>query len=292
MEWKDFNLKGYIMDEFKVEDVEKAVEAILAKLPPQEARRGRRPIAVVLGGQPGAGKSALQDIAKQTIPEIVIVNGDEYRRYHPNFEKIHKEYGDDFPKHTAEFSGKVTEMLKSKLMEQGRDILVEGTLRTASVPLKTCREFKEKGYDVMLGIMAVKPEISYLSTILRYENMKDMGMIPRKTAKDHHDLVVNNLPANLKEICETGEFDEVVVYNRKKQCISKNSHKKPYEILQDALHGPWSKAELENYIEVYEETLRLKEKRKANDIEAFTSEYGSMYSTVKERLGECEKKTR
>lgn len=280
------------MDEFRVEDVEKAVEAILLRLPPPKVDEKRKPIAVVLGGQPGAGKSALQDIAKQNIPDIIIINGDEYRKYHPNFDEIYRAYGDDFPKHTAEFSGKVTEVLKAKLMEQKRNILVEGTLRTASVPLETCRAFKENGYNVMLGIMAVKPEISYLSTILRYENMNDLGMVPRKTAKDHHDLVVRNLPANLKEICETGEFDKVVIYNRRRQCISQNSHKQPYEVLQDVLHGAWSKAELENYIEVYEETRRLKEKRKANDLEEFVNEYGTIYNQAKEKLSEHEKKIR
>lgn len=280
------------MDDFRVEDVEKTVDAILSRLPPQKVNDGKRPVAIVLGGQPGAGKSTLQDIAKQSIPDLVIINGDEYRKYHPNFDKIFAEYGDAFPKHTASFSGKVTEMLKTKLIEQKRNILIEGTLRTTSVPLATCREFKENGYSVILGVMAVKPEISYLSTILRYENMKDMGMTPRMTPKEHHDMVVNNLPANLKEICETGQFDEVVVYNRKRQCLSKISHKQSYEILQDALHGAWSKDELENYIEVYEETRRLKEKRNANDIETFVSEYGALYDQAKEKLIEHEKKTR
>ena len=121
--------------------------------------------------------------------------------------------------------------------------------------------------------------------------MKDMGMTPRMTPKEHHDLVVNNLPANRKEICKTWQFDEVVVYNRKRQCLSKISHKQPYEILQDVLHGAWSKDELENYVEVYEETRRLKEKRNVNDIETFVSEYGALYDQAKEKSEEHEKKS-
>ena len=48
------------------------------------------PIAVVLGGQPGAGKSVLIDNAKKEFDDnnVVIINGDEFRRMHPNLDEI------------------------------------------------------------------------------------------------------------------------------------------------------------------------------------------------------------
>ena len=65
------------------------------------------PKGFVLGGQPGAGKSNLiKMINAQLNGNVLVVNGDEFRRYHPNFDEMQAQYGKDSAKHTAEFSGK------------------------------------------------------------------------------------------------------------------------------------------------------------------------------------------
>lgn len=44
------------------------------------------PRAVPLAGQPGAGKTVLSTMMAETFDgNAVLINGDEYRRYHPNF---------------------------------------------------------------------------------------------------------------------------------------------------------------------------------------------------------------
>lgn len=47
------------------------------------------PIAYILGGQGGAGKSTLHQLFTEVNQgNIVIINGDEYRRYHPRYKEI------------------------------------------------------------------------------------------------------------------------------------------------------------------------------------------------------------
>ena len=47
------------------------------------------PKAYILGGQAGAGKSILNHyIQKINKGNVIIINGDEYRKYHPHFTEI------------------------------------------------------------------------------------------------------------------------------------------------------------------------------------------------------------
>ena len=134
------------------------------------------PKAFVLGGQPGAGKTGLQKIMEAKCNgNLIVLNGDEFRELHPDYIALQEKYGKDSVEYTGKFSGQMTEMLMSRLKAEKYNILVEGTLRTAEVPLSTCKGFKDNGYNVTLALVAVKPQISYLSTILRYEKQLAAG---------------------------------------------------------------------------------------------------------------------
>mgnify|MGYP001587957694 FL=1 len=49
------------------------------------------PLGIILGGQPGAGKSNFIGHRKKEYPDMAVVNGDELRRFHPQFGKLLKE---------------------------------------------------------------------------------------------------------------------------------------------------------------------------------------------------------
>ncbi|MBO5319663.1 MAG: zeta toxin family protein [Ruminococcus sp.] len=231
------------------------------------------PVAFVLGGQPGAGKTGLQDIMKaQCDGNLIVINGDEFRELHPNYQILQEKYGKDSVDYTNDFSGKVTEALLSRLRDEKYNVLVEGTLRTAEIPLSTCKGFKDNGYNVTLGLIAVKPEISYLSTILRYEKQLAAGKQPRATAKDKHDYVVEHLPSNLSKIYDSKKFDNIVIYNREGICLydmEKANTTSPQIVIQDVLQGKWSQQELDQFIAIGNITQQLMEQRNAAEIDVF-----------------------
>lgn len=47
-----------------------------------------KPIGIVLGGQPGAGKSVLTQFVLQSDPNFIVINADEFRPWHPFYESI------------------------------------------------------------------------------------------------------------------------------------------------------------------------------------------------------------
>ena len=135
------------------------------------------PKAFVLGGQPGAGKSTLiSEIVEELNNNVVIINGDEYRKLHPHYKELQKEYGKDAPQHTAKFAGMMTEAVLNKAIENKYNIVIEGTFRTAETPIKTLELFKIDtpprkqggfffhsltGY-LQRSIRAVYPTVSYV----------------------------------------------------------------------------------------------------------------------------------
>ena len=173
------------------------------------------PQGFVLGGQPGAGKSnLLKQIENRLNGNVLIINADEFRRYHPQFDEIQAQYGDDAPKYTAEFSGKMAERVLNQALTEHYNIAIEGTFRAAETPLNTLDLMKSHGYKTAVHIQTCPKEISWQSTIKRYDAMIKAGMTPRAVDKAHHDLVCDRLPENADTVYQSGKTDEFQVYSR------------------------------------------------------------------------------
>lgn len=197
----------------------------------------KNPQAYLLAGQPGAGKTKLADIfTRQHSGNIVFVSSDDYRKYHPRYGELQAAYGDDAVLHTQKFAGKMTEALIDDLSASGYHLIIEGTLRTTEVPLRTRDLLRSRGYDVSLNLILVHPEVSYLGTLKRYQQMKEIGLTPRMTPKEHHDLVARSIVDHLHTLYEQDAFPQVRVYNRAGECLydrEKTPFRDPSELFRE-----------------------------------------------------------
>ena len=223
------------------------------------------PKVTLLGGQPGAGKSGLENLIniKQN---YVSISGDDYREYHPRFKEINLEYGREASKYTQQWAAEITEKLIKELRKEKYNLIIEGTLRTAELPLKEANAFKKAGYNVELNVVAVKPEKSRLGTLERYEAMLKQGKVPRMTPKEHHDLVVNNIGNNLEIIYNSKAFDNIKLFDRENNLLynyKESPNVNPKDILNKEFNRVWKKGEIEEFKEKWENLIKIMESRKA-----------------------------
>lgn len=222
------------------------------------------PAAYLLGGQSGAGKTALHAILRESLDNnAVVINGDTYRKFHPHFEELEHEYGKESVEHTAAWAGKMTEALIEYFSSLGYNLIIEGTLRTSQVPLATATLLRERGYDVSLALMAVKPEISLVSCQLRYEQMRLAGTTPRATDPAHHRKIVDQIVRNLAVLEDSGMFDQIYLYNRSRERLypQEGLAGTASQMLEEALFGSWSEEEFKHYASLKAELKRLSAKR-------------------------------
>ena len=208
-------------------------------------KSSKQPIAILLGGQSGAGKTTIHRIKQKEFQgNIVIIDGDSFRSQHPHYLELQQEYGKDSVEYTKEFAGKMVESLVTELSQLGYNLLIEGTLRTVDVPKKTAQLLKSKGYEVQLALIATKPKLSYLSTLIRYEENPNQA---RATPKEHHDFIVNHLVDNTRQLEELAIFETIQIYQRDRTCVydSRDDEISAATVLQELLFGEWSKVEKE-----------------------------------------------
>ena len=147
----------------------------------------KKPLAILLGGQSGSGKTTIHRIKIEEYQgNLIVIDGDSFRYQHPNYNQLQEIYGKESVNYTRDFAGKMVEALIEQLSDRGYQLLIEGTLRTVEVPQKTATLLKTKNYTIELAVMATKQERSYLSTLIRYEELyvKDPNSA-RATPKEH-----------------------------------------------------------------------------------------------------------
>ncbi|UUM57076.1 type II toxin-antitoxin system toxin PezT [Streptococcus suis] len=256
------------LEEFSEAEFQKALQRTIRAL-----TRGKtipnQPRAIFLGGQSGAGKTTIHRIKQKEFQgNIIIIDGDSYRSQHPDYLALQDKYGKDSVDYTKEFAGKMVEHLVDELSTQGYHLLIEGTLRTTQVPRQTAQLLSSKGYQVSLAVIGTKPELSYLSTLIRYEELYAIDPNQaRATPKEHHDGIVENLVDNLRELESEKFFDQIQIYQRDRTCIydSKTDKDSAAEVLQECLFGKWSKVE-EEMMKFGQERLREMSKSNGNDV--------------------------
>lgn len=211
------------------------------ELTEQQPQSSASPEIYVLGGQPGAGKSQLEKLVKDVHgTNFVSINGDEFRKFHPQFNEIQKEQGRDAASFTAEFSGKITGMALERASAEKLNVSVEGTFRTTATPLKTLNDFQQAGYKTQVLIATCPSAVSWGSTLSRYSNMEQTGQQPRYTPKTAHDAVVGMLGENTNTVLDNGKPERLRVFNRDGLLYDSalDQGKQPGEIIDHELNRP------------------------------------------------------
>lgn len=239
---------GYDVDK----DVEKRFPAVWRKVLTNAKTRvtaQEKPIGILLGGQPGAGKSQGTKVIRERLNgNVIVINGDEFRPYKQGYKELYEQHGKNLANHTGDFSNRMIQKVRDEAIKNRFNFIIEGTFRDVKVPLSELDRFKEHGYKAEVVICTCPKEVSWQSTIMRGDEDLKKGHIPRYVSKESHDLVTEVLAKNVKAIYDTGLVSNLEIYSREKQLFhsQKDSPNKIEQVINNELNGLNQKKNLAN----------------------------------------------
>ena len=176
-----------------------------------------RPAAVVLGGQPGAGKSAMQSAAELEFKSrggALAIVGDDLRAYHPEYRALVRQDDKTAAYYTDRDSGQWVEKLIAYAKEQRFNLVIEGTMRVPEKVAQTLTDLRSAGYAVEARAIAVNERLSTLGIHQRYEQMVADRGHGRFTVPASHEAAYRAMPGTLEAIERDRLADRVAVYAR------------------------------------------------------------------------------
>lgn len=175
------------------------------------------PIAVIDIAPPGSGKTGLNGYALKQFPNenLIIVNNDELKPFHPQANEIAEKYPEYYIKITNEESKRWTDNLVDKAIEGKYNFLYEGTGRKIVIFQRMIEQMRKQGYKIIVRAMAVNELNCLMSIVERYEGQvetKGWGRLVSVSTfyKAYDDEMLNTL--NTFET--TQMVDAVEVYIR------------------------------------------------------------------------------
>ena len=174
------------------------------------------PVLIMVGAQPGAGKSRSMNRVLTEYAGAIPVIGDDFRRHHPAYNNLMSspETALQMPQVTAQAAARWVEMSIDYLRELGAPVVLETTMRQPDVVASTMRSFRDAGYYCEARVLAVPREVSLLGVVERYAQQVLENGAGRWTPVDVHDAAYNSLPQSLDKIAASGVVDRIVVTNR------------------------------------------------------------------------------
>ncbi|HEL3791134.1 zeta toxin family protein [Stenotrophomonas maltophilia] len=173
------------------------------------------PKAILLAGQPGAGKGTLKDISRAELGgNVVVVDPDELRDAYPDVERLYERYPYTWAGHTHEDASHWAKELRAGAVKGRRNLILDTTLGNGDSAITLIKDLQAKGYEVEIrGVVAHRLE-SELGVDARFSNSLDNYGFGRYVPEDVRKHVYDALPGNLDKVqAETGI--QIRLYGRK-----------------------------------------------------------------------------
>lgn len=166
--------------------------AYLGDLAPAEDKR-----AVLVGGQPGAGKSSVKDSLSAEIEDgYVAIDADELREYVPGY--VDRARTVDQAHQAASWSHAATQYLTGRLLEDAisneASFVYDSTLAKADKAVDLIDRLTNEGYEVDVAYVCTHRSISERGVQQRYfYDKRDVG-----SAVDEGDLIPRHVPSEVQ----------------------------------------------------------------------------------------------
>lgn len=174
------------------------------------------PVAVIIGGQTGAGKSGIISYSQKMFEDgnVVVINSDEIKPFHPKSEEIAKTHPNLYTEITDQESNTWTSKLFEETRRAGYNIIFEGTMKNNRVADDAIEDLRKKGYTVVVRGLAVCDLESRLSILERYEAQVASKGWGRLVVPEHHNQTYFGMPNTIDYIEKTGKYDILEIFKR------------------------------------------------------------------------------
>ncbi|MEU8709681.1 zeta toxin family protein [Streptomyces sp. NPDC048565] len=236
------------------------------RLPPEEHRRifteliipshlgdlvpRRRPVAVYVVGQPGAGKTAASSLVRRAMrPGAVLVSSDDFRAFHPDYAQLLAERpraaGALLRADYRAWQSAAEEWLRRR----GSDVVIEAAPATGRDLLDGASRFHAAGYRVEMLILAVRAADSRQGTAHRFALGLERGVSSRFTTPQGHDRCYQALTALATALDHHPAVHTVTVTDRDVRAL-RSRRGRTAAVLQAERRRPYTNAEADRFATV------------------------------------------
>jgi hypothetical protein len=183
---------------------------------------GKQPLAVLIVGQTGAGKTRLAPVLRAAMTALdrtpAHFIADTYKAYHPSYAEILRTKPGLASAATGVDARKWLTMACAFAAERKLDVIIESACRHPDDFCSLAAAFRRAGYRVAVAILAVPAALSRLGILVRFHmNLPEAqsGRLPlRLTPKKVHDDSYAGLAEAARFVDESDAADAVVVVRR------------------------------------------------------------------------------
>ncbi|MEW2134837.1 zeta toxin family protein [Streptomyces sp. NPDC005435] len=169
----------------------------------QTAAAQTSPVAVLVAGQPGVGKSTFADLVHRTLAphgDAVRVCGDDYKRTHPCYQTLlaidDRTAGARTRPDTRRWQAEVEDYTRRRRL----NVVIETALADAAEARITIDAYQRAGHRVELTVLAVPEALSGLAVVHRYLRQVRADGVGRYVSSQNHDHCARELPEALRTI--------------------------------------------------------------------------------------------
>lgn len=148
------------------------------------------PTAVVVGGQPGAGRpftlARVRAHLNGLVGPAVTISGDELREYHPYWLGQGR-IDPQAAQRTQSDTGMWYARLTNDGIAKGANLIFDTSMRQPESVAKLAQQLRSAGYQVAAVVLAVERDMSRQATLNRYEVGRSAGEVPRFVSEPEHD---------------------------------------------------------------------------------------------------------
>lgn len=173
-----------------------------------------KPIAIFDFAPPGSGKTRLNGYGVSQFPNnnVVVINSDELKPFHPKKDEIARLYPQYYTKITDQESNPWTDELLNEAINGGYNIIYEGTGRNRRV-IETM-ETKMQRYRIIVRGMAVNELNCLMSILERYKEQVAKRGWGRLVTVEHFYKAYDKMPETIGMMEQLYFVNEVEIYHR------------------------------------------------------------------------------
>ena len=174
----------------------------------------KNPKIIIDIAPPASGKTGLNAFGTQEFLDdnVIIINSDEFKPFHPRINEIATSYPQYYTKITDQESNTWTSALFEKALSEKYNIIFEGTGKNSRI-LDTIKS-KMQGYEVIVRSLAVNELNCLISILDRYEHQIRTKGNGRLVTYDHFMETYNAVPNTIDDIEKSDLIKDLEIYSR------------------------------------------------------------------------------